>query len=360
MSVSIDLGEDRADTGVWKSGSISVSGAENISLHLTADFSRLGGYTGYVFDERGALVDTIPFGRVVGTSIWTEFAAGSSASIEIVGPAATNQTILVDEAVTEFPLGAADVLPDGVANFENADDVSMDLLSDDDRAATARLIIGQNSFPIAHRVPSRTPDWCTGVMISPNLLMTVSHCFRSRPELCKQTVALFGYDLGFPAPVSARSCVDLVYLNPFIDVVIVKLSPIEHPVQVATLAKRPPALNEQLLILQHPHGSVGLVSKDSSCVVTAPRAALRPSQSELDTSLLDALGFTHQCDTLEGSSGSPVFDTTGDVIGLHQGGEGQQNSAVRIDVVESCISIDVVEETVAVLKPGEVVCMNTL
>lgn len=36
--------------------------------------------------------------------------------------------------------------------------------------------------------------------------------------------------------------------------------------------------------------------------------------------------FTHQCDTLEGHSGSPVFDlNSGKVVGIHDGGEGEWN-----------------------------------
>jgi hypothetical protein len=53
--------------------------------------------------------------------------------------------------------------------------------------------------------------------------------------------------------------------------------------------------------------------------------------------------FTHQCDTEGGSSGAPVFDVNGDVVGLHHHGfainpqtcsaDDKLNKAVRIDAI---------------------------
>jgi S1-C subfamily serine protease len=329
-------------------------------LHLVGNFSALRDYSAVLFDERGGYVETIPFERISSEDVWTAIAPGSTASLEITGPGRVNQIVKIDEVRTEGQLGSVDIVVGGVPTFENSSEMPEAVVSAANRDATARLIVGQNALPLGERMPARAFDWCTGFLVSPNLLMTVSHCIKARPELCRQTVALFGFDAGFPHGVRARYCDELVYLNPFIDVLVMRLNRVDESSPVAKLATRAPLAGDKLVVVQHPFGAVQLVSRDAACSVASPRTALRPSREGLDYSLLEALGFTHKCDTLEGSSGSPVFDGEGDVIGLHQGGSGEANNAVRSEVILACNAIDTATDQVTVLQPGVEVCANTL
>nr|WP_255440693.1 serine protease [Paracoccus sp. MC1854] len=201
-------------------------------------------------------------------------------------------------------------------------------------------------------------DWCTGFLVSQDLMMTASHCFRAAPSLCSQTVALFGYDNNLEEPVVARACESVVYLNPYLDVAVVRLENVEGEMPIVSIASEIPSAEDQLLLAQHPYGSVRLISRDAGCKVTQSVAPLEPSRKDLDYSRLEGLGFAHGCDTLEGSSGSPVFNSEGEVVGVHQGGKGSKNKAVRGDLVRDCIAINQGSNTVEVVQPSQAACSN--
>ena len=80
---------------------------------------------------------------------------------------------------------------------------------------------------------------------------------------------------------------------------------------------------EELFIIQHPAGETKQISMNE-CAVSRPVADGRAAATD----------FAHTCDTLGGSSGSPVFTTDGRLVGLHHYGRGvgywNENRAVRI------------------------------
>jgi V8-like Glu-specific endopeptidase len=85
-----------------------------------------------------------------------------------------------------------------------------------------------------------------------------------------------------------------------------------------------PMAGEDLFIVQHPAGEAKQISK-INC-----KAGLVPVDGRATGS-----DFIHSCDTAGGSSGSPVTDSAGNLVGLHhygfnEGGAWSQNRAVRI------------------------------
>ena len=85
-----------------------------------------------------------------------------------------------------------------------------------------------------------------------------------------------------------------------------------------------PVAGAPVFIIQHPAGEPKQISKINCAAGTVPVDG-RTSASD----------FTHTCDTVGGSSGSPVFNETGDLVGLHhygfnEGGFWTENRAIRM------------------------------
>ncbi len=349
-----EIGQD----GVWRKLNIEMKGAGQISVKLEGEFSSLSPEAVLrVFDENGVLNEKIRLSEVSQSQLWTDFSQGESVSLEIDAAQSAvgkiNITLLASP-----PLGNSDFVTDGKPAFLRPDEAN---ISDLPRKATARLIVGQQaSFPLGSKLPSKVPDWCSGVLVSKNLFMTASHCVMRSTITCDQTVAMFGYEYSFPdGDVTTRRCTKIVYLNPYIDVAVLSLAPMPNDVSFASLREASPKANDPLFVVQYPYGSVELVSNDAACQVQNPRISIEPSRPEIQRDKLKNLGFSHGCDTLNGSSGAPVYDQSNEVVGIHQGGAAGSNLAIRMDVILSCISIDPANDTVTVLQPGELTCKNT-
>ncbi|RWE85118.1 serine protease [Mesorhizobium sp.] len=350
------------DSMVWRSGKIELGQAGQVSIELKADFSALGGGVLRVFDNQKNLVDEVQVSTLEGTNIWTEYFDAPNAYVEIVSSVAiSNQNIEVAQVALRGSAGTSDQVVDGSPNFVSPDlgNEEQVMVSKEMKRSVARLIVGQNILPFALKLPSKVPDWCTGFLVSNNLLMTVSHCVKSLTDSCDQIAALFGYGLDATEKLDVRRCVKIVYINRYIDTAVIQLSESQLQPAIVSFGFRPPVKSEALRIIQHPHGSVRLVSADSGCKVTSTVSAARPSQADMDYSLLDGVAFSHSCDTSNGSSGSPVFALDGgSVIGIHQSGDNAVNTAIRIDSVLQCIEIDQQNNSVIVINGDKEVCAN--
>ena len=166
--------------------------------------------------------------------------------------------------------------------------------------------------------------YCTGLLLSPELLMTNYHCPQSLDER-RSTLVDFDYDTESARPQTVRFKKFLAG-DRRLDFAIFRLS--------AALADRTPLkLDERnvteghpLILIQHPEGKpkqVSLLDCRASDLSPDVRAR-RPSD------------FGHLCDTLGGSSGSAVLDAgTGTLLGLHHIGFNHEsgrpiNSAVLL------------------------------
>jgi len=150
---------------------------------------------------------------------------------------------------------------------------------------------------------------CTGFLVTDDWLLTNEHCLRTSSELLSAVVE-FGFETYASSPDRFRVDGFVVPPNAELDYSLVRLA--GRPglkYGKATLA-RAEDLSERmaLVIVQHPAGQPKQVSIED-CVVAG---AHRRGRGEALTD------FGHQCDTLGGSSGSPIFEFgTGTVVGLH-------------------------------------------
>ncbi len=149
---------------------------------------------------------------------------------------------------------------------------------------------------------------CTAFLLNDNLLMTNEHCISTEPEM-RSSIAEFNYDgFGFtPARVRA---VALLRTNTKLDYSILRLAGNPGSLYGKVSLQIQAAIHEgsPLVIIQHPAGQPKQVSI-KGCSVSGV------SRFGRESALTD---FGHLCDTLGGSSGSPVIDSSnGQVVGLH-------------------------------------------
>lgn len=155
---------------------------------------------------------------------------------------------------------------------------------------------------------------CTGFMVTSDLLLTNHHCV-STIDICFGTVAVFGYQRdvsGHVTPTKQYDCLAVIKTSREHDYSLLRIdgSP-GAPSEWGALqfnASAALADGQALYIVQHPAGEPKRIALDE-CSVSTLNAS-----GALDTLQSD---FGHKCDTESGSSGSPVFDLSDRVVGLH-------------------------------------------
>jgi len=191
---------------------------------------------------------------------------------------------------------------------------------------------------------------CTGFMISPDLLMTNEHCVNSQIA-CSQTVALFGYELTEVGNSLVKRgqefrCRELASADYDLDYALIRLD--GSPGSSSQWGSLPfgydtPIEGQPILIIQHPAGEPKQISR-RGCAVKSKLVDGRGALTD----------FGHTCDTLGGSSGSPVLNERHQVIGLHHLGTSagrwaNENRAVRMELIACKLrqdySIDIPDTT---------------
>jgi V8-like Glu-specific endopeptidase len=182
-------------------------------------------------------------------------------------------------------------------------------------------------------------EWslCTGFLLAADLMMTNHHCIKTERE-ARTAEFDFDYDEkeGPSLMIKGKA---LIAWDPVLDFSIVKLRKALNDRTPLQLSAEIPTNISEFLLIEHPLGEQKQVS--------ILDCRMKKNNVEgLSERLTD---FTHGCDTLKGSSGSPILNIqTRKVIGLHHLGfaEGERNldkptlinQAVRIEEIIKFIS----------------------
>jgi V8-like Glu-specific endopeptidase len=157
---------------------------------------------------------------------------------------------------------------------------------------------------------------CTGFVISQDpgvLFVTNDHCggnWRSSRDrwtsgVCSNAIIDFSWD---GDSVSREyACKEIVSRSEDNDIAILKLEPIrQEAAPPALLMRTQPVSDETVSIIHHPAANTKQISMNCAAIANA------------GTNTLDLTkDFGHRCDTEGGSSGAPVLDTSGRVVGVH-------------------------------------------
>lgn len=153
------------------------------------------------------------------------------------------------------------------------------------------------------------PAWCTGFLVAPDLFITNEHCPRSPKEM-RRSIVEFDFDTETALTKIFKLKTELAR-NEDLDFALYRLNKPVSDRDFLKLKDDDQSLSNEkpLIVIQHPAG------------LPKRLASLQCQTKTLTTGQMDpATDFGHQCDTQGGSSGSPVQDVMGMVIGIHHYG----------------------------------------
>ena len=168
-------------------------------------------------------------------------------------------------------------------------------------------------------------SFCTAWIISAEYIMTNNHCIPGEGDVVEASL-LMGYYSQMDGAGTQRFAVEVqpVETDAALDYSVLRVlgNPAAQWGRV-TIVAEDPAPAAALLLIGHPEGRPKMVTR-GGCRAASPN----PSQGDQ---------ILHKCDTLGGSSGSPLFrDRDGAAIGLHHAGtsnpqELEFNFAIRME-----------------------------
>ncbi|MDZ8135789.1 MAG: trypsin-like peptidase domain-containing protein [Nostoc sp. DedQUE04] len=153
-----------------------------------------------------------------------------------------------------------------------------------------------------------TPDSLgTGFMIAPDLLMTNNHVINSQ-EVGEKSDFSFNYQLDInaqecPTQIIGALAGGAFYTNEELDYTVVTLQDVPDFGKPLIFKSKSMRRDERVAIIQHPGGHLKKISIQNNFVAYADNSVLQYTTS-----------------TEPGSSGSPVFDDTFQVVGIHHSG----------------------------------------
>ncbi|AKI02708.1 V8-like Glu-specific endopeptidase [Hoeflea sp. IMCC20628] len=285
-----------------------------------------------IVDANGANVQTLTPEMLAGrTALWTNIGRGQSLGVSVYG----NRNGSLSFELKSISFDRRGMVLESIIGQDQRQhlyEYGGDLLDTVSRVsgAVAKLSMIKNT----PNGPKRYV--CTGFLVDDSTLVTNEHCVADQ-EACANTKVIFGYEynrIGQIPGMEQYDCLNVRTVNVELDTAVLELA--GEPGKrwnSLPLADQPAQDGERLFIIQHPAGEPKQIS-DSDCTVFESISPGRQSRSD----------FAHMCDTLGGSSGSPVFNVSGEVVGLHHWGRdisgrySRSNRAVRMELVRTLLS----------------------
>ncbi|KAA3620669.1 MAG: serine protease [Proteobacteria bacterium] len=294
-------------------------------------------------DQTGAIVRRYTIRELQElTPFWTVAVTGDHAQIVVEGDRVPDGFQIVFDKIAYQTEAGAPLSTYGNDRKQPIRDYLDDRIVSEIQSAVAKLLFIKDGLP---RV-------CTGFLFENDLLLTNHHCI-SDQATCDTAVALFGYQVTPDGRLEAGEQYECLNIDDEkvdyeLDYAVVRLARSPGMVwghlelagvdPVSAAADASDEENLGLFVVQHPAGYPKMISYKGCGSTAAPVDGRSPGSD-----------FTHRCDTLGGSSGSPIVDLQGRVVGLHHygfgDGEGQadawhENRAVRMSRIVPRLEIE--------------------
>jgi V8-like Glu-specific endopeptidase len=305
-------------------GTVSRPGSDFLRLHFTNIRDRSTHNYSVVIYNAAAQPVLVYKGSELGArqDFWSEIISGGAASIYV--EAHTPPRGLYFE-VPEYAVQRPSAITLSVVHneFQPIASYSGDPVISVAQKSVAKLALIIDDYPAS----------CTGFLVADGLLLTNQHCIASQAQ-CNDSVAIFGYQTNSSGHLQAGEqfrCQKLLASDPDLGYALIRLT--SHPggldkwgtlkISQGTIGRQAP-----IMIIQHPGGNPKEISK-KDCM------SEDIGIEGMSASLTD---FSDSCDTASGSSGSPVLNDNGWVVGLHHLGFSSppwdhSNRAVEIALV---------------------------
>ena len=209
-----------------------------------------------------------------------------------------------------------EVPPDPLLSiFDNDDRVNFTEVADPELKALGRSVV------FLAYMDGATPRVCSGFVLNPSMIMTNDHCVNTA-EKCQTATIVFDYVMtdGSITMGQQRRCSAVKDGDGALDFAVLELDEQLQGVSPIPLAENETAPGVQTYLVQHPGGEHKQLAEVGCQVIDARSPGIDPAS---------ATDFTHRCDTIGGSSGSPVVVVASDaaapnrifcVTGLHHWG----------------------------------------
>lgn len=313
--------------GVVASTDIKRSGASALRLHfLVTAPAAVPTWIVQVSDKKDKKIWAYSSASDTNTDFWSDEIPGEVAKVEVIASAPnTNLQLSVDRLiVSRKPTEVRALTVNKLQSISEASST----IQGWGRSVARLVFVGDGNGQFL----------CTGFLVALDLFLTNNHCIKTPTEM-SSGLAEFDYDRPDATPVTLRFK-KIVMTNQALDFTLLRL---------ATPSDRPPFTfdtsvteNRPMVIIQHPAGRPKQVSIENCKVFGAQIPGVTPTLTD----------FGHGCDTLGGSSGSPVIDIqSGRVLGLHHLGfippNQPINRAVRIQQILDFLNTELRDDPAA-------------
>jgi|SRR5664280_2044485 len=334
----------------WTQKIVAPKTVSSMALHFTITQTQAFKWQ-LLIKSAGTVQDTIDSESPRGKSpdVWSSTVAGNVVEVELIAQTAPKGLSVV---VDQYDYAIQATIPQGIIG-ENEMQSIRAVPSDIRQLGTA---VGRLRIKT-----SRGQALCTGFLVSDDLMITNYHCIPTTTTAVNTQVD-FGYDRIDRHPSTYR-VQNLTAVNSDLayDYAIISIS--GHPGKTFSHIKMPSvgsselpmdmpplgtlsfsSIGKYLILIEHPGGGPQQVSSSKKCAVAVDKI------TGVDPEMLS--DFAHTCDTLGGSSGSPVFASDSKaLVGLHHLGYEDSRTPDKT-LVNQAVYIGYVLEDLRKKSPG--------
>ena len=293
----------------------AVQPVASIRVRLRVTGTGTGTATVVIENAGGTEVERVDTTRFIDGVYWSGPIPGGQVRLRLVAP-----TPGLEVHADQFALPITDARPQAIVGIDDSKPIT-------DATVPPRVKLWAPSIARLKFIAGGLGRVCSGFLMGRDLLLTNQHCISNAAEAATAVVE-FGVDSAAAVPVSFRvSKIEAV--DAPLDYSLLRLT--GDASKFGRLFVGPAATSQlPLVVVQHPQGLPKKAAFPPNCSVGSTSVA------GVDNLLND---FGHVCDTLGGSSGSPVVESTdGAVVGLHHwrwpdGAKIPENQAVHIALI---------------------------